>query len=177
MQRKYKILIIVGCIVLVMAVAAAATWYFWFLIDPVQKQTGSVIVQKEVLHFFFPLSTTKLGRRTLEVRADAPDKERAELIIRELKKEKILPPGVQLREVAVGVDGVLYLNLSRGLMETQAGVPSEIVMVYSLVNSFITSFKDTRKVQLLVEGQPANTIRGVVYTYMPLEFNRELLED
>jgi len=32
-------------------------------------------------------------------------------------------------------------------------------------------------VQLLVEGQPANTIRGVVYTYMPLEFNRELLED
>ena len=134
-------------------------------------------MQKEVLHLFFPLSTSKLGRRALEVRADAPDKERAELILRELKKEKILPSGVQLREIAVGIDGVLYLNLSRGLMETQAGVSSEIMMIYSLVNSFITSFKDTRQVQLLFEGQPAYTIRGVVYTYLPLEFNRELLED
>jgi len=177
MQRKHKILIIVGCIVLAMALAGVAIWYFWVPIDPVQKHLGSVMVQKEALHLFFPLSATKLGKRTLEVRADAPDKERAELILRELKKEKILPSGVQLREVAVGVDGVLYLNLSRGLMETQAGVSSEIMMIYSLVNSFITSFKDTRKVQLLFEGQPAYTIRGVVYTYLPLEFNRELLED
>jgi len=160
-----------------MAVAAAATWYFLVPHRPGSKADGQCDCAERGSPPLLSLSATKLGRRTLEVRADAPDKERAELIIRELKKEKILPPGVQLREVAVGVDGVLYLNLSRGLMETQAGVPSEIVMVYSLVNSFITSFKDTRKVQLLVEGQPANTIRGVVYTYMPLEFNRELLED
>jgi hypothetical protein len=177
MQRKHKILIIVGCIVLAMLLAASATWYFYFVIDPAQKQKGSVVLQKEALQLFFPLSTTKLGKRTLEVRIDASDKERAELIIRELKKEKILPPGVQLREVAVGLDGVLYLNLSRGLMEVQAGAPSEILMVYSLVNSFVASFKETRTVQLLFDGQPVYTIRGVVYTYMPLEFNRELLED
>ena len=177
MQRRNKVLIIVGCIVLATIAAAAATWYFYFVLEPDQKQKGNVIVQKEMLQLFVPLSTSKLGRRTLEIRADAPDKERAELIIRELKKEKILPPAVQLREVAAGLDGVLYLNLSRGLMEVQAGAPSEILMVYSLVNSFIASFKETRRVQLLFDGQPAYTIRGVVYTYAPLEFNRELLED
>lgn len=177
MKRKHKILIIIGCIILAMALALAATWYYYVVMDPTQKQKGTVIVQKEMLQLFFPLSSTKLGRRTLEVRVDAPDKERAELIIRELKKEKIVPSAVQFREVAVGLDGVLYLNLSRGLMEVQAGAPSEILMVYSLVNSFIASFKETRKVQLLFDGQPAYTIRGVLYTYTPLEFNRELLED
>ncbi len=52
-----------------------------------------------------------------------------------------------------------------------------MIVVYSLVNSFATSFKDVRKVQLLVEGEPIYTIAGLVYTYMPLEFNRELMED
>lgn len=177
MQTRNKILIILGCLVLVLALAGTATWYFEIWTDLSQKQRGSVVAQKEVLTLFLPLTATKLERRTLEVRTDASDRERGELILRELKKEKVLPPTVQLRDLAVGVDGVLYLNLSKGLVEAQGGAPSEIMVVYSLVNSFVSSFKETRMVQLLIEGQPTYTIRGVVYTYMPLEFNRELLED
>jgi hypothetical protein len=175
MEKKHKIFIGIACAALLLAGTSA--WFFWLIAGTDQQQKGSVTVQKEVLHVFFPLSKTKLGRRVLEVRADAPDREKADLILKELKKEKGIGPGVQLREVATGIDGVLYLNLSKNLTETHPGGPPEIIMVYALVNSFVTSFKDVRKIQLLVEGEPTYTIGGLLYTYLPLEFNKDLMED
>ncbi len=141
------------------------------------QQRGSVTAQKETIRLFSPLSNMKLGNRVLEIRSDMPDKERADLILRELKKDKVISPGVQLRDVVIGLDGVLYLNLSRNLSEVRPGAPSEIVVVYSLVNSFVSSFNGVRKVQLLLDGEPTYTIGGVLYAYLPLEFNKDLTED
>ena len=50
-------------------------------------------------------------------------------------------------------------------------------MTYGIVNSFIESFHNVKKVQMLVEGQPVYTRSGVLYLFSPLEFNKELLED
>jgi hypothetical protein len=175
MRKKYKILIGVACALLILAGASA--WFYWLNADTSPQQKGSVAVAKEALHVFFPLNKIKLGRRVIEIRSDTPDRERADLILKELKKAKSINPGVQLREVATGIDGVLYLNLSKNLTETLPGAPPEIIMVYALVNSFATSFKDVRKVQLLVEGEPVYTIGGLLYTYLPLEFNKDLMED
>lgn len=175
MQKKYKVLIGVVCAVLI--AAAASGWFYWLKAGTNGQEKAPVTVRKEALHVFFPLSKTKLGRKVLEVRTDAPDREKADLILKELKKEKAIHPGVQLRDVATGIDAVLYLNLSRNLTEAQAAGPPEIVMVYALVNSFVTSFKDVRKVQLLAEGEVPVTVGGLVYTYLPLEFNKDLMED
>lgn len=175
MQTKYKVLIGVACAVLILAGAAA--WFYWLSAGTDQQQKGAVTAQKEALHIFFPLAKTKLGRRVLEVRADAPDREKADLILKELKKEKVINPGVQLRDVAVGIDSVLYLNLSKNLTEGQPTGAPEMVMVYAIVNSFVTSFKDVRKVQFLVDGEALFTVGGLVYTYLPLEFNKDLMED
>lgn len=175
MQKKYKVLISVACAVLMLAGAAA--WFYWWQATTDTQQKGTVTAQKEALHVFFPLSKTRLGRRVLEVRADAPDREKADLILKELKKERAVNPGVQVRDVAIGIDSVLYLNLSKNLTEGQSSGPPEIVMVYALVNSFVTSFRDVRKVQFLVEGETPFTVGGLVYTYQPLEFNKDLMED
>ena len=155
----------------------AFQWLYWIREGTNSQQRGSVAAQKETIRLFSPLSTIKLGNRMLEIRSDMPDKEKADLILRELKKDKVISPGVQLRDVAMGLDGVLYLNLSRNLAEVHPGAPPEIIVVYSLVNSFAASFKDVRKVQLLLDGVPAYTIGGVIYTYLPLEFNKDLMED
>jgi hypothetical protein len=157
--------------------AVAYQWFYWIREGTNSQQRGAVTAQKETIRLFSPLSKIKLGGRVLEIRSDMPDKEKADLILRELKKDKAISPAVQLRDVAIGVDGVLYLNLSRNLTEAHPGAPSEIIVVYSLVNSFASSFKDVRKVQLLLDGEPAYTIGGVVYTYLPLEFNKDLMED
>jgi Sporulation and spore germination len=175
MQPKHKLIIAIACAVLVAAVAFQ--WLYWVREGTNSQQRGTVTAQKETIRLFSPLSTIKLGNRMLEIRSDMPDKEKADLILRELKKDKVISPGVQLRDLAIGLDGVLYLNLSRNLTEVHPGAPPEIIVVYSLVNSFALSFKDVRKVQLLLDGEPANTVGGVVYTYLPLEFNKDLMED
>jgi hypothetical protein len=140
MQKQYKIFIGIACAALMLAGVSA--WFYWLKAGADQQQKGSVTVQKEALHIFFPLSKTRLGRRVLEVRADAPDREKADIILKELKKEKCINPGVQLREVATGIDGVLYLNLSKNLTEAHPGGPPEIIMLYALVNSCVTSFME-----------------------------------
>jgi hypothetical protein len=175
MQPKHKLIIAIACAVLLAAVAFQ--WFYWIREGTNSQQRGAVTAQKETIRLFSPLSTIKLGSRVLEIRSDVADKEKADLILRELKKDRVISPGVQLRDLAIGLDGVLYLNLSKNLTEAHPGAPPEIVMVYSLVNSFASSFKDVRKVQLLLDGEPAYTIGGVVYTYLPLEFNKDLMED
>ena len=175
MQRKYKLIIGIACAVLVAVVAHQ--WYYWFAEGTSSQQRSPVTAQKETIRLFSPVSKIKMGSRVLEVRSDITDKERADLILRELRKDKTIGPAVQLRDVAVGLDGVLYLNLSKNLAEAQSGAPPEIIVVYSLVNSFAASFRSVKKVQLLLDGEAAYTIRGVVYTYLPLEFNKELMED
>jgi hypothetical protein len=175
MPRKYKLIIGIACAVLVAVVAYQ--WLYWFREGTNSQQRGAVTAQKETIRLFSPLSSIKLGSRVLEVRSDMPDKEKADLILRELKKDKVISPGVQLRDVAIGLDGVLYLNLSKNLAEGRPGAPSEITALYSLVNSFASSFKDVRKVQLLLDGEPAYTVGGAIYTYLPLEFNKDLTED
>ncbi len=175
MRRTHKIIIAVAFAAL--AGVAAYQYYYWFMEGTGPQHRASVPVRKETVRLLSPAPTGKLANHVLEVRSDITDRERAELILRELRKEKVINSGVQLRDVALGLEGVLYLNLSKKLAEPYQGAPPEILMVYSLVNSFALSFKDVSKVQLLVEGEPAYTIRGVVYTFLPLEFNREFMED
>jgi spore germination protein GerM len=103
------------------------------------------------------------------------DKNKGDLLFKELKAARCIPDRLKLYELAIGRNGVLYLNVSREFMERDT--ERDITMVYGIVNSFIESFKNVKSVQLLVEGQPVYTRSGLVYIFEPLEFNKELLED
>jgi hypothetical protein len=175
MGRPYKLILIVACLAL--AAVVAYQYLYWFREGTDSQRRGPVIAQKEIIRLFSPAGKTRLGSRVLEVRSDIADKERADLILKEMKKDRSIGPGVQLRDLAIGLDGVLYLNLSKNLAEAQPEAPSDIMMVYSLVNSFASSFKNVNKVQFLLDGAPVYTVGGVVYTYLPLEFNKDLTED
>ncbi len=174
-RAKAKITVCVVCGLLLLT--GAFICLDWMKQSSGRQQKGPVPNQKKTIHLYSPLKKNRLGSRVLEVRSTIADKEKAELILKELKKDKVIAPTVQLQDIALGIDTVLYLNLSKNLAEVQSGAPSEIIMVYSLVNSFVSSFDDIRKVQLLLDGEPTYTIAGAVYTYLPLEFNKDLLED
>ena len=82
-----------------------------------------------------------------------------------------------MNDLVIDSEGVLYLNFSKHISEIKTTSMTEILRTFSIVNSFLGSFRNTNKVQFLIEGQPVYTLNGTVYTYKPLEFNQDLLED
>lgn len=124
----------------------------------------------------FP-SQNKLIEKKLNVRSNISDQEKSEMIINKLKQEKHLPQGFTLYESATDTEGVMYLNVSRDIIDDKPSTMKEILTVYSIAHSFLATFKEAQKILFLVDGQPLYTLRGTLYTYKPIEFNPDLLED
>ena len=118
-----------------------------------------------------------LKKKSVELKNNLPPRAKADLILSELKKEQAVPEKLTLHEMAVDEEGVIYLNFSQDLKAEKASPLSEIATVYSIVNSFLANFKGSKSVQLLVEGEPVYTVSGLLYTYEPLEFNNQIVEE
>jgi hypothetical protein len=142
-----------------------------------EPQGYIISIKKDTMSIFIPTSQEKLGKKTLEIKGGLSEREKADIIIKELKKEKCVSDKLMLHELAIDQDGIMYLNFSKEILDTKTRGVSEITMVYTIVNSFLSNFGNAKKVQLLIEGQPVYTINGLIYTYMPIEFNQTLLED
>ena len=80
-----------------------------------------------------------------------------------------LAPATKVLDVFVTPRGIAYVDLSK---EAVAGHPggseAELMTVYSVVNSLTTSFPAVRRVQILVEDRPAETLNGHVDLTRPL---------
>lgn len=141
-----------------------------------EPKTVFIVSDKQVVSVFFP-AQNKLIEKRLDVRSNISDKEKAEMIINKLKQEKHLTQGFRLYESAIDADGVMYLNVSRDIIDDKPSTTKEILTVYSIAHSFLATFKEARKVLFIVDGQVLYTLRGTLYTYKPIEFNPDLLED
>lgn len=130
----------------------------------------------QTVSIFFP-SQNKLIEKRLDVRSNISDQEKSEMIINKLKQEKHLPQGFTLYESATDAEGVMYLNVSKDIIDDKPSAMKEILTVYSIAHSFLATFKEAQKILFLVDGQPLYTLRGTLYTYKPIEFNPDLLED
>jgi hypothetical protein len=134
------------------------------------------VPDKEPLSVFAPNERGLLERRTVEAQRQLPDKLRGDALFRALKDVRCIPDRLRLYELAMGQDGVLYLNISKEFLD-RSTPEREITMTYGLVNSFIESFRGAGSVQLLVEGEPVYTRSGILYIFKPLSFNKDILED
>jgi hypothetical protein len=171
--RKPFIIVLIASIVL----AAGAVAYIYKDVWIKKPQQLVTVVRKETVSIYFPTVQGKLIEKKIGISGNLNDKEKGDFIIRNLKALKAIPEEVTLNDLVVDSDGVLYLNFSRNIAEKKLTMMTEILKTFSIVNSFLGSFGNTNKVQLLVEGQPVYTLHGAVYTYRPLEFNQDLLED
>lgn len=87
-----------------------------------------------------------------------------------------LPPQTRVLEVFVTARGVAYVDLSREATQGIAGgVSEELRAVYSVVNSITANFPAIRRVQILVEDRPAETLAGHVDLSRPLPPDMTLL--
>jgi hypothetical protein len=171
--RKPFVIVLVVIIVLA-AIAMAYIYRDMWIKKPQQLVT---IVQKETVSVYFPKGQGKLAEKKIDITSNLSDQEKGNLIIRNLKALKSITEELTLNDLVVDSDGILYLNFSKNISEKKTTAMTEILKTFSIVNSFLGSFRNTNKVQFLVEGQPVYTLNGTVYTYKPLEFNQDLLED
>ena len=134
------------------------------------------VTDRESISVFAPNERDLLERQVIEVQRQLPAKLRGDALFRALKDARCIPDRLRLHDLAMGQDGVLYLNVSKEFVDHNTP-EKEVTMVYGLVNSFLESFRGARSVQLLVEGEPVYTRSGLLYIFKPLEFNKDLLEE
>lgn len=172
-QRPVRpVFIVLLAIVVVLAVLATG----YRVKVALEPKTIFTAPDKQMVSIFFP-AQAKLVEKKFVVRNNISNQEKAEMIINKLKQGKHLAQGFRLYEYTTDTDGVMYLNVSRDIISDSPSATKEILTVYSMVNSFLATFKDARKVLFLVDGQVLYTLRGTLYTYKPIEFNLDLLED
>ncbi|HET7291586.1 MAG TPA: GerMN domain-containing protein [Vicinamibacteria bacterium] len=87
-----------------------------------------------------------------------------------------LPAATRVLEVFVTARGVAYVDLSSEATQGHAGgVSEELRSVYSIVNSVTVNFPAIRRVQILVDDRPAETLAGHVDLSRPLPPDMTLL--
>lgn len=83
--------------------------------------------------------------------------------------ESPISPDTRVLELFVTARGVAYVDLSKEFSRGHPGGSSaELLMVYSVVNSITVNFPAVRRVQIVVEDRPAETVAGHVDISRPL---------
>ena len=86
-----------------------------------------------------------------------------------------LPAQTKVLEVFVSARGVAYVDLSKEASQGTSGSDEELLSVYSIVNSLTVNFPAVRRVQILLEDRPADTLAGHVDLSRPLTADMTLL--
>ncbi len=86
-----------------------------------------------------------------------------------------LPPQTRVLEVFVTARGVAYVNLSGEATGLPGGSKSELLTVYSVVNSLVTNFPAVSRVQILVEDRIVSSFSGHVDLSRPLPADMTLV--
>jgi len=79
----------------------------------------------------------------------------------EAKGVRTIPEQTRLLDIELLNDGLIIVDLSKEFTEHHPGGSStEIMTVYSIVNTLTTNIKDVRMVRIIQEGSRLNTIAG-----------------
>lgn len=88
----------------------------------------------------------------------------------------IIPPGSSVRGVYASSRGELFVDLDATFRDKHAGGSmQELLTVYGLINSLLVNLPTTTEVQILIDGQEADTLAGHVDLRRPLRKNEGLI--
>ena len=87
---------------------------------------------------------------------------------------KTIPDSTRVRALFLKPEGIAYVDLTAEMSENHpGGVKTEIMTIYSLVNTLVLNVPEIRSVQILIEGREAPTLAGHVDIRFP--FNADML--
>jgi hypothetical protein len=86
---------------------------------------------------------------------------------------RVIAPSTNVRAVFLAADGTACIDLSsEALTDFEPGIESEILAVYSIVDSLAANIPAVKKVKILIQGQEVDTLDGhadLTGFYMPDE--------
>ena len=87
-----------------------------------------------------------------------------------------IPEGTTLRAIYISRDGIAYVDLSEAISENHpGGVESEMMTIYSIVNSLVLNVSKINAVKLLIGGREVETLAGHIDLRLPFRANMLLV--
>ena len=113
-----------------------------------------------------PADTQALGAVIVEALIDGPRKALVSTI----------PQGTTLRAFHLVENGTAYVDLSKEVKENHiGGAKSELMTIYSLVNSIVLNLPEVNAVKFLIDGQEETTLAGHIDLRYPFKANMLLI--
>jgi spore germination protein GerM len=89
---------------------------------------------------------------------------------------RTIPVGTELREIYVTPDNVCYIDLGQSIQTNHpGGSHSELLTIYSMVNSLILNVPEIEQVKILIEGNEALTLAGHIDLQLTVQANMLLI--
>ncbi len=152
-------------------------------IKPLSERGSILVERKEVLLYFSDSEGEYLVGEKREILKKNVVKEEAKEAILELIKGpkgkliSTLPPRTKLLTLQISDEGLAKVNFSPALSKDHPGGSSgEVMTIYSIVNSLSLNFPKIKKVQILIDGKPVETITGHLSLKQPVSPKPDLIK-
>jgi len=85
---------------------------------------------------------------------------------------RTIPAGTRLRALYITPDGICYVDLSPAVRQQHpGGSKSELLTIFSMVNSLVLNVPEIERVQFLIDGQEVLTLAGHIDLQLPVKAN------
>ncbi len=153
------------------------------LLKPRLEKWSLMEKKKEVLLYFSdPEGEYLIGEKRKILKKNEVKQEAKETIIELIKGPKgklipTLPPRTKLLTLQINDAGVAKVNFNPALSKDHPGGSSaEMMTVYSIVNSLALNFPQIKRVQILIDGKPIETIAGHLSLRQPISPKSDLIK-
>jgi len=152
-------------------------------IKPLSERKRILVERKEIILYFSDSEGEYLVGEKREISKRNEVKEEAkEAIIKLIEGPKgklvpTLPPRTKLLTLQISEEGLAKVNFSLALSQDHpGGSSSEMMTIYSIVNSLSFNFPQIKKVQILIDGKPVETITGHLSLKQPVSPKPDLIK-
>ena len=151
-------------------------------VKPLFSRWGILAERREVLLYFSDREGEFLiGEKRKILKKDALKEEAKETVVELIKGPegkflRTLPPRTKLLNLQINDAGLAKVDFNQALSKDHPGGSSaELMTVYSIVNSLSLNFPQIKRVQILIDGKPIETITGHLSLSLPLAPKLDLI--
>ncbi|MBD1401193.1 GerMN domain-containing protein [Pelovirga terrestris] len=182
---KRVVFILAAVLITGIALGYILGWFFQAARDeeaPVPELIEETLAEREVTLYFADPRGRYLARETTIISGCEDDRDCVRALLEQLingprgDNVRVLPAATRIEGVELEND-LVRINFSRHLVDHHPGGSiTELLSIYSLINSLSESFPYLRQMQILVEGEVRQTLKGHVRIDHPVYADYTLTE-